>query len=174
MNNNLSQDKELSRNLWILIGICLLTAIISIVGGIYSYNNFIVSIDEYLQEFYDEMTGGIVPALISGTVYLSKYIIGLLLAVIPIAEFIISFILLIVSLLFQIGIRKNWKIITTNVLVVLMDIVKVLFILYLLFLIYLTYKVSSLLIIIFALQIIASLIPIVLSIKLIYVPSQKK
>ncbi len=174
MNTIHNQDKQLYRNLWILLGICLLTGILTMIGGFFSANKFILSIDKHMQEFYDGMTGGIIPLFISGTVYFSKYLFGVFLVAVPIVELILSSVLMIISLLFQIGSLKDWKIIASNVLVGLVDIVKVLFIVYLILLIYLTYKVSAMLIVIFTLQMMISLIPIVLSIKLIYIPSRQK
>lgn len=169
-----NKDNQLTINLWILLGVCLITAILIVVGGYYSAKILIESYDEYMQEFYAGMTGGIIPLSISGIVYFSKYIIGALLVVIPINEFIISCVLLFAALLFQIGALKKWKIIISNILVGLMDIVKILYVVFLVILIYMTFKISFLIITIFLLQIIIGLIPIVLSIKLINITSYKK
>jgi hypothetical protein len=167
------RDKKLSKYLWILLGVCMLTAIITILGGYYSAKIFIKSSDEYFQDFYNGMTGGIIPLFISGTVYLSKYFFAGVLLIFPIAEAVISFLLLIIALLFQLGLDKMWKIIISNLFVGIMNIVKVVFVAYLSFLIYVTINFSFLLIGIYCLQLLISALPILLSIKYIHIPSYK-
>ncbi|WFR59649.1 hypothetical protein QA584_11345 [Anaerocolumna sp. AGMB13025] len=171
---DINQEKKLSKYIGILLGVCMLTAFITILGGYYSANIFIKSSDEYFKDFYNGMTGGIIPLFISGTVYLSKYFFAGVLLIIPIAEAVISFLLLIIALLFQSGLVKKWKIIVSNLSVGIMNIVKVVFIVYLSFLIYLTVNFSFLLIGIYCLQLLISVLPILLSIKYIHIPSYKQ
>jgi hypothetical protein len=168
------REKKLSKYLWILLGVCMLIAIVTIPGGYYSAKIFIKSSDEFFQDFYNGTTGGIIPLFISGTVYLSKYFFAGVLLILPIAEAVMSFLLLIGALLFQLGLDKKWKIIVSNLFVGIMNIVKVVFVAYLSFLIYLTVNFSFLLVGIYSLQLLISVIPILLSIKYIHIPSYRQ
>lgn len=161
-----NSENQLRKNLRIILLICFLSNILIIITSIYS---IIVSIKIYNAEGIFDGT-----ALIRGLGYLIFHLSTFYYGMLPIKGCIITFILLILSLLLLNGSIKRWKLIVTNVIVLITDIIKVAFIIGLIFFILLSIDIASLkLFFAFLVLMISYIILLILNIKLIHKPIHK-